>query len=696
MTYNSKLNNISRTKIEIVKLNLGFCQNTFGVAPCTASGGVKCYNTFPTCQDKANYINSGKTYRFISNALPVAVINVFQNVRPYVKSISDIPTEIREKDTVVKRLKVDLFDEDDNDLGIDPYYSDRGPQPGSFWKKFIQRNKNYRLGTLEYLQGFEGLPENEFQTKFKGKIDNISYGGGMAQIDSVDFLKELSKLNHPIKTNLLLTEDVGTILEANSLAAMLALNAIKFDYCRRLDFLEITLFAPSFLTGELDAGLYQCYVYAFNDLQRPVARAYFEFMIILPDGGFTGTYGSVTGATFYLVYYRNFTQTGNENIWQKTQAHGGNSFTIITNEGIGGSGPLITSAEIYYQLIDDDATLVANWEEFTDAFNILITGDSDILPSSGYIRLDKEIIFYNEKSDTALINVQRGQSETDIERHYASSWVAYLFHLDTPTNPIVALKQLLEIAGIGDASLSSRFTTYENEFGDSFKVTLKPLTKDTKFSRLFFDLVYLIDCMCWVNEDGDVDILFNEAGPGLQEITDDANIIIDSVAVDYNDTGRRTRWIVFWDKFDGEGGIDESSSYRVANVLVDTDSEGPNENNDVAEEVQFCLWMNQFTRIGAMSVTAIKNYLNLLLAKRRDRTRNAPEIVELSCELKDDDIRTGDVVLLSTKYLQDIYGADYSRVKFRVMKKENQFNRIKLKLLRKYDQTSGSEAEAES
>lgn len=46
-----------REPVVIVELQQPFCANTFGVAPCTATGtnSQKCYNTRSTCKDTANY-----------------------------------------------------------------------------------------------------------------------------------------------------------------------------------------------------------------------------------------------------------------------------------------------------------------------------------------------------------------------------------------------------------------------------------------------------------------------------------------------------------------------------------------------------------------------------------------------------------------------------------------------------------------
>ena len=61
MSYSDKLNAFSRITQRALIFTLDFCDNTFGVAPCTATGAEKCYKTLSTCQDTANYITDRKS-----------------------------------------------------------------------------------------------------------------------------------------------------------------------------------------------------------------------------------------------------------------------------------------------------------------------------------------------------------------------------------------------------------------------------------------------------------------------------------------------------------------------------------------------------------------------------------------------------------------------------------------------------------
>ena len=68
---------MGRMPFNYVELELDFCANVAGVAPCTAidTGDAKCFNTFASCNDTANFNKTTKIYRFCSpNGARVPVV----------------------------------------------------------------------------------------------------------------------------------------------------------------------------------------------------------------------------------------------------------------------------------------------------------------------------------------------------------------------------------------------------------------------------------------------------------------------------------------------------------------------------------------------------------------------------------------------------------------------------------------------
>jgi len=66
MTYDTEKIKVGKQAITILELDLDACSLTYGNSPCTASGtaALKCFNTFGTCQDTANFAKTTKTFRF--------------------------------------------------------------------------------------------------------------------------------------------------------------------------------------------------------------------------------------------------------------------------------------------------------------------------------------------------------------------------------------------------------------------------------------------------------------------------------------------------------------------------------------------------------------------------------------------------------------------------------------------------------
>lgn len=110
----------------VLELDLDWCQNSYGVAPCTAAGSVgsECYHTFGTCQDKANYARGTKTRRFITRGtkLPAGEL-----LRPYLLDAIGAPTIADPEQGLARRavLTLDLADEPDSDIDEDPYVATR-------------------------------------------------------------------------------------------------------------------------------------------------------------------------------------------------------------------------------------------------------------------------------------------------------------------------------------------------------------------------------------------------------------------------------------------------------------------------------------------------------------------------------------------------------------------------------------------
>lgn len=216
MTYATLKQTRGRIPFTIVELVMDYCSNTYGSAPCTAAGSVKCFNTFATCQDTANFTASTKTYRFCTNVanLPAGLFAF-----PCVQDVNLAASKI-ETDGIGQRasITVTMKDFPYHDRGIDPYVDERTYDPksqGSFWGRFKARNKFYlnrklvvRTGYIDPT-GFDTTLASDFQarTYFIERIEGPDYKGTV-KIIAKDILKLTNKAKAPLPSDGTLNADI--------------------------------------------------------------------------------------------------------------------------------------------------------------------------------------------------------------------------------------------------------------------------------------------------------------------------------------------------------------------------------------------------------------------------------------------------------------------------------------------------------
>jgi len=163
MSYESLAASQGKQAVQIVELYMPRCTRTYGSAPCTASIGVtgsdRCYNTRATCQDTANFASATKIYRFASTRVDGLQQLGDSPLFPTLISVQTAPTILTPAQGLGVRssVTVSINDHPWTDAGIDPYRSQRLFDPdtrGSFWGKFVTRNRFYENRRMDVLTGF--------------------------------------------------------------------------------------------------------------------------------------------------------------------------------------------------------------------------------------------------------------------------------------------------------------------------------------------------------------------------------------------------------------------------------------------------------------------------------------------------------------------------------------------------------------
>ena len=222
MTYDIQKIKMGRQPIYFVELDLTYCGNVYGSAPCTASGaaGLKCFNTQATCQDKANFTNTTKTYRFSSIRLDDLQQAGDAPTFPTVGGISTAPTQL----TPAKGLgirstcSVQLTDHPWSDVGCDPYLSDRtydADSNGSFWGKLLARHPFYEGRVMRVMTGYLADDGSYDASNFITRtyfIDTISGPGknGKVTVKGKDALKfaDSNRAQLPDQSKAVLVSDI--------------------------------------------------------------------------------------------------------------------------------------------------------------------------------------------------------------------------------------------------------------------------------------------------------------------------------------------------------------------------------------------------------------------------------------------------------------------------------------------------------
>lgn len=176
MAYQDKAKIAGRIPCIFIEQDMDWCSRTYGEGLCEAAigvtGTIKCFNTYATCQDKANWDKTAKTYRYCTAnaALPVGV-QAYPLIKD--KGVQFTPQVLTPGKGLGVRgsVTVKMTDMPFSDAGVDPYLSSRTYNPmeqGTYWGKFRARNPFYLGRPFRVLTGYidpVAFSWDDFQTR---------------------------------------------------------------------------------------------------------------------------------------------------------------------------------------------------------------------------------------------------------------------------------------------------------------------------------------------------------------------------------------------------------------------------------------------------------------------------------------------------------------------------------------------------
>ena len=229
--YNAQLQAAGRVPFWLVELALPRCGETYGVSPCTASGGADgtyCSYVFGgenPCADQDNYdiSNSGatvQTLRFTSADAPIPPLlyRTWPQIWPLVGKVSQVAQELRIEDglSLPDKLKVQLLPIRAMGSGTcPPLDADKSvrntSRAGDYFRRLLAQYPNYHRGTLTLKRGFytTGWLTTDFESVWKGSLENVQIGrDGSLLLEAQDvFVSRLLTVPRQISSWNVITEN---------------------------------------------------------------------------------------------------------------------------------------------------------------------------------------------------------------------------------------------------------------------------------------------------------------------------------------------------------------------------------------------------------------------------------------------------------------------------------------------------------
>lgn len=200
-----------RVPVQIVEILQPFCANTFGVAPCNATG-TKCFNARATCTDSAGLatnfaLGTPLSLFFASGKVAERGITGAPYIFPALISVSTTPTRINlassssDAQGLGNRAvcSITIADFAHTDRRVDPYVDTRGYDPltqanGSFWSRWLVRNRYRQNVVIKVYEGYEGQALNAMLVRqyFLQEVQP-DWSAGRVTIQGKDILTKLEE-----------------------------------------------------------------------------------------------------------------------------------------------------------------------------------------------------------------------------------------------------------------------------------------------------------------------------------------------------------------------------------------------------------------------------------------------------------------------------------------------------------------------
>ena len=535
----------SRTPVRVLYLYPDRCQNTFSVAPCTASGpaGSECYNTFKTCQDKPNYNRGSQLIAFSERGAPLPPGEL---VRPYITRIQTAPTKIGSARSLAARgmVRVTLIDEPDNDVQIDPYAATRTNAPsGTFWQRLLSRNP-YLVGRRAVLRDGYVTEPWDWNTFVDEEyiVERVEGPNGKGEITLIlkDPLAKTDRIKLPIPTDGKAQEALKAVYHSGRAQAG-STNSITLS----------------------SAASTQTDIYVGMSIKAVGGRG----------TGQEATCTAYNGATKVLAFTPAvsvaFDDTTDYEIGQL-------SLTLDSGKGAQYPDPAVTGRQEYFQM------------------------GSEIIR---YTSISGDTLSWTSQDHRAQFGSTRSDHKVNDNVQYCLSFVN-----ETVTDVIrrILNDSGISDANIDLTQFSAQEQEY---FGPSYRITTAFSDPNGAAALLYDLLNHINAVQWWSNVEQRVKLQQIAPLPPsvtIQNLTDQDGLIHDSVMVQRLDDLRITEAYMRFALADKAGSRKEGKSYVRGQRRIDGDAESANEWGDIRPYVVYSRWFNAENENAARAFVARK------------------------------------------------------------------------------------------
>jgi len=302
---------------------------------------------------------------------------------------------------------------------------------------------------------------------------------------------------------------------------------------------------------------------------------------------------------------------------------------------------------------------------------ISLTDVSD-LPATGLICIEDEIIAYTAKNVAAnsLTGCTRAQHGTTAAAHGANENVDRAIYY-APQKPHTQIALMFTDWGY-TPNVEYKSTSLVALGTPDFKLPLTEavICKPTKRFDLLAELLELADAYQWTNLDGQFEFarrVPNAPSRTYQYLSDASNIVLRTGRSDYREDARITRFLVYWHRFITTTDDEDTKYFARLDVGVSPDREAPEwYDKEYPEELFSRFLMSDSESPSEVHDRNVANFALRNVFRRRDTP------IELQCdvELKDEGIRVGQFVRISTDEVVRIDGSPVSEQLFQCIKRE--------------------------